>query len=626
MANSPEALEQLRAQVQALTARVYSLEQRVSPDPAPPTTAAPPGARAEAPPTTSVAPPPPPRTQSQTPLRGASTLPGGTVPAAPILAKPRTGNLEEKIGKYWLNRIGVFAILIGVAYFLKFAFDNDWIGPAGRVAIGLIAGIAVIVGSESVRKKNYLPFSYSLKAVGIGVLYLSLWGAFQVYHLIGSGVAFGAMIVVTAATMVMALAQDAEILAAYAVIGGLATPMLLSTGQNHEVALFSYVALLDAAVLVMAAYKPWRRLFWLSFIGTQVLYNGWADEYYSQSQRPITVFFAIAFGVIFALIPVVTPHDRSRVVKGTSTTLTLLPFLNAGALFFALFRMYESQSATLAWYAVGLAAMYLLLSNLFKYRDSADSAVTTVISLLHVAIAIAFLTIAIPLKLDSHWITIGWLIESAVLLWIAVRTQVDLVRIMAGCTLALAIFRLIFIDNYTVDRLILNARFLTYIVAVAILGGIVWAGERYAYAAEKPLLRIAAIGLNVLALIALTLEAADYFTAQRMQVLYQHDIGTIYRQLQTAKDFSYSAIWLVYGAFLMAVGFWKNSAFVRWQALVLVAFTICKVFLYDTSQLDKGYRILSFIGLGIVLMGISFVYQRDWLKLSARSAKAGTSA
>jgi uncharacterized membrane protein len=60
--------------------------------------------------------------------------------------------------------------------------------------------------------------------------------------------------------------------------------------------------------------------------------------------------------------------------------------------------------------------------------------------------------------------------------------------------------------------------------------------------------------------------------------------------------------------------------------LVLVAFTICKVFLYDTSQLDKGYRILSFIGLGIVLMGISFVYQRDWLKLSARSAKAGTSA
>jgi len=64
------------------------------------------------------------------------------------------------------------------------------------------------------------------------------------------------------------------------------------------------------------------------------------------------------------------------------------------------------------------------------------------------------------------------------------------------------------------------------------------------------LLQLAAIGLNVLALMALTLEAGDYFTAQRVHVLYQHDVGNIYRQLQLEKDFSYSAIWLVYGAFL----------------------------------------------------------------------------
>ena len=83
-------------------------------------------------------------------------------------------DLESRIGSHWLNRIGIAAVLIGVSYFLKFAFDNNWIGPAGRVAIGLLAGIAIVVWSEGFRAKGLHAFSYSLKAVGIGMLYLSL--------------------------------------------------------------------------------------------------------------------------------------------------------------------------------------------------------------------------------------------------------------------------------------------------------------------------------------------------------------------------------------------------------------------------------------------------------------------
>ena len=76
---------------------------------------------------------------------------------------------------------------------------------------------------------------------------------------------------------------------------------------------------------------------------------------------------------------------------------------------------------------------------------------------------------------------------------------------------------------------------------------------------------------------------------------------------------------MAYGALLMVMGFWRRSAFVRWQALVLIAFTIGKVFLYDVSELDRGYRIVSFIVLGVLLLAISFMYQRDWLKLSSRN-------
>jgi uncharacterized membrane protein len=73
-----------------------------------------------------------------------------------------------------------------------------------------------------------------------------------------------------------------------------------------------------------------------------------------------------------------------------------------------------------------------------------------------------------------------------------------------------------------------------------------------------------------------------------------------------------------YGAGLMIVGLWRRSALVRWQALVLIAATIVKVFIYDVSELDRAYRILSFIVLGVLLLAISFVYQRNWLQLSAK--------
>ena len=607
MANPQDEIEALKAQVRALTSRIYKLEQvsgLVSDAQRQKPAAVPPGAPSLPAPS----------------VPGASLSPTSLPPilSTPAASKAGDANLEKKIGQYWLNRIGIVAMLVGVSYFIKLAFDNNWIGPGGRIAIGLLAGIGLLIWSERFRSRGYKAFSYSLKAVGIGTLYLSLWGAFQVYHLIPSAAAFVAMVIVTAATIALALSQDAELLAGFALIGGFATPVLLSTGQNHEVVLFSYVGLLDVAILAMAAAKPWRRLLWGSFAGTIFLYVGWYGDYYSKDQRALTVFFAALFAAIFAAIPLATRYERSTRFPGPSITLTLLPLLNAAAFFLALYAMYQRQTVTLTWYALGLAAVYLGISGLFKQRFPNQD--TQFLSLLHVAIAMAFITIAIPLKLDAHWITIGWLIESAALLWIGVRMEARFLRYLAVVALVLGIFRLLVLDNFRTQALLFNARFATYAVAIAVLSGIVGFGKRHASEREKPFLDVALVALNVLALIALTWEASDYFDRQWMAHSdARPDTVNYYGQLRIARDFSYSATWLVYGAALTAIGFWKRSAFVRWQSLVLIAVTIVKVFVYDVSALEKGYRILSFIALGAVLLAISFIYQRDWLKLSSRS-------
>ena len=207
-----------------------------------------------------------------------------------------------------------------LAWFLKLAIDNHWIGPLGRVLIGLVAGAALIAWSERFRSRGFAAFSYSLKAVGSGILYLSLWAAFSFFHLVPAGAAFAAMILVTAFNGYMAWAQDAELLALYAIVGGFSTPILISTGENHEVTLFSYLLLLDIAVLVLVLLRPWSRLLFAAFVGTVLMFTGWWVAYYSNAQSGRTAFF----------LAMLLPDVCLRSAAGAGEVRRRRPFLRLG--------------------------------------------------------------------------------------------------------------------------------------------------------------------------------------------------------------------------------------------------------------------------------------------------------
>ena len=527
-------------------------------------------------------------------------------------------DLEARIGSHWLNRIGITAVLVCAAYFLKYAFDNKWIGETGRIAIGLISGIAIVLWSERFRSKGYRLFSFSLKAVGIGVLYLSLWAAFQVYHLMPSEVVFACMLVVTCATCAMALTQDAEILAVYSIVGGFATPLLLSTGVNREIALFSYVTLLDLGILGLVAFKPWRRLLWFGYAGTLILYLAWYAEYYDRKQFEPTLIFASIFFAIFAVAPILMLRQEC----GVGTMPLAFAFVDAVTFFLQAYAMISDISNTaMAWFSLALAAVYLGL-NAARPRSS-DKAAEANLKLMHLALAIALITVAIPIRLNAHWITIGWFVESGALLWLGNRIKSNLLNIFALAALALGVGRLLFFDNFTTTTLILNLRMLVYVVAIAVLALVAYYASGYESQEVRNIGAIATVALNALALVALSYEIHDYYSRQiatgiPAPAFWAPEHWSQMRAIEIARGFTYSALFMAYGAMLMIVGFLRNSAFVRWQALVLIAATIVKVFVYDVSQLDRVYRILSFGVLGILLLAISFAYQRDWLKLSSR--------
>jgi uncharacterized membrane protein len=600
--SQPE-FEQLIQHIRELTARVHRLEQLWE-------------AQGPAPISEQRRDPSVTRTTEVQPLTQPSppTLqpPPPTYPSpSHAVPRPVSGDLESRLGAHWQNREGFAPVLTGVSFFLEYAFEHNWIGPSTRVVIGLFAGIAIVLWSERFRKRGYDIFSYSLKAVGIGVLYLSLWASFQVYHLLPSSMVFAAMIIVTASTCALAVAQNAEVLAIFAIAGGFATPALLSTGENHEIVLFSYLALLDLALLVLTAVKPWRRISILGFIGTLVYYIGWYNTFYDRAQLTATLIFATVFFAIFAAAPLLLLRQ-----SGDRTIPLALAFANGVTYFLQGYVMLIAISSTqTAWFALVLATFYLLLVRV--KAGALDISAANSLRLMHLALAIGLITVAIPIRLEDHAISIGWLVEAVALLWVAGRLKSDLLNAFALGALVLGVGKLLLVDEFAASSLLFNNRMAVYAVAIAVLAYAAYQNAGHEDEAQRTVAGVAIVLLNVVALRGLSLEVSDYYARQmpRFGNLASPSAFLQRRSILIARDFTYSALWMAYGAMLMIIGFWRNSAFVRWQALVLIALTIVKVFVYDTSQLDHIYRILSFIALGVLLLAVSFAYQRNWLKL-----------
>jgi uncharacterized membrane protein len=557
--------------------------------------------------------PPPPRPGSSA---------SAEIAPAPSVAKqhPKAkGSLEKRIGSQLFSRIGIVALLVATTLFLKWAIDNHFIGPLGRILAGLLAGVAVVVWSERFRHKGFDAFSYSLKAVGSGALYLSLWAAFQLYHLLPAEAALGAMILVTAWNAYMAWSQNSQILAAYALAGGFATPLLLATGGNHEIFLFTYILAIDIATVVLVRLKPWPRLLLGTFPATVAFFIGWYAEYYGAFNvgEPvgITTFFIVLFFLVFVLPTIHRPQDGER--KSTPITEIFLPLGDATFAALALYSVLHDSHHhdLLPWVAVLFGAFYLGLMRLPQTR---------VASAVHLSLAVVFLTIAIPLKASGHWITVGWLAEGVALLWVSARlsgpaseptaTSVHrILRRLAIAALGLGFCGLLiqpFWLYYSIDTAFLNSRFATSLFGIAALAAsaaIALRARRHEDSASPSWLQIAGasiIALNLVAVLACVRE---------LETAWRHTAGNPEADLQ--KSLAVSAFLMLYGAGLLAVGFWKRSAFIRWQALILLVFTIGKTFLYDMRDLSQGYRVLSFLGLGALLMAISFAYQKDWLSL-----------
>ncbi|HTV43543.1 MAG TPA: DUF2339 domain-containing protein [Candidatus Sulfotelmatobacter sp.] len=238
-------------------------------------------------------------------------VPGQAIP--PVEPPPTIGpepaykpgpkiNWEQFMGVKGFAWVGGFALFLGVTFFIKYAFDNNLIPPFVRVAIGFLAGLGLVAGGVVMSRKNFPALSQTLCATGVVILYAVTFACHSIYHFQFFALVptFLLMAVITTAAFLLAVRLDALVVAILGMLGGFLTPLLLSTGQDNPSALFGYIAILDAGLIVVALNKRWHFLVALAALGTAFMQIGWAAEFFVPGQyfqdNNIFVAFAVLLG------------------------------------------------------------------------------------------------------------------------------------------------------------------------------------------------------------------------------------------------------------------------------------------------------------------------------------------
>jgi uncharacterized membrane protein len=600
-------------------------------------------------------------------IGGASAAAPRTIAAVPPAAAPRRA-LETRVGVNWISRIAVLTVVLALAFFFEYAFENRWITERGRVGLGLGLAALLLAVAERFHKAGQRAYGQSLAAAGIAFLYLSFWAAFELYHLVPEGAAYTLMALVTAGAGVQALRYGSHAVALLGLAGGFATPMLLPHAGDAGFIL-GYALLLDAGAVWLARARGWWGPEPLAVVGTAALYLAAGPP-----QRFFTWFVAAYFGV-FAAGAGTGAFQAAQVLASVAVALLWAPGVAgpAGALAFAAAGLAVADRRGRPALAAGSFAGFWLAYAAWRESSGAPApgsvlAVATLGFLLYVAwaarraplrmadlfvtalnagfffgagyellrtsyaafagllaVTVAAVEMALARRLQGHddrgsvlAAGVGW-----VLLVLAAPVQFAGYRITMAWALEGAAAA--WIGSRMRERRAVIAAVAVFALA---LGRLALVDSRmYGNAAEYA----AVVNARFLAFAvsAAALAAAAWWTrgarlapwlyaAGHATMLWGLTLEAIGWAARTAApaDFrsvagtAVSVVAAAYAVLLVAAGAaWKHTGS-RLLGVGLVGLVVLKLYLYDVWLLAAFYRMTAFAILGVLLLVVSYVYSR----------------
>lgn len=368
----------------------------------------------------------PAQTQVHEPPREVIT-PGENAQPSTTIQKDWISPVFDFLKQNILTVIGIFTLVLGIGYFVKYAIDKNWIGETARSGIGLCTGAAIILTGHFLRK-NYKTFASIITGGGIAVLYFTTTIAFREYHLFTQNTAFVITSIITAVSIALSYYYKSEILIIFSLIGGFTAPLMISTGESNYLFLFTYLTLLNIGMLVAAFLQHWKSVGWTAYIFTSIYLLYWTID--------LPELLSIAFYIInYIIFYIFALQDYFRKNELSVPDILMLAFINCSSIIGLTYIFNELQYEPVIIFPL----IFVLVNAILLFREYGKRNFETPFSVF-AGITVSLITIAVALQFKAHLITSVWAIEATLLLFIWKKTGYKIFKTCFHILFPLVIF------------------------------------------------------------------------------------------------------------------------------------------------------------------------------------------
>ncbi|NCS68134.1 DUF2339 domain-containing protein [Candidatus Peregrinibacteria bacterium] len=490
----------------------------------------------------------------------------------------------------WPLKVGAFLILLGFVWLVSYAFLNNWIGPVGRITLGLIAGLAILVGGER-RLSISRTQGTVLVFLGGAVTLITIASAQFVYQMFPAFVALGMSFVVMVLMAVISIRYNDQPLIIAALVAGALGPIITGGEGGSIVALYSYLLVVTVGSLWVVRFKGWRFLVILSM----VMISLYSIDFFSPMSRyvlerytPLEIiqlkFFAVTFGNIFYLasvLAIVRARSADRVDQATAVLVGLFALGWINGIAVEHLRGLLSLSVSLAFMAASYAVFKItkLKAPVYAYAGT----------------AIMLLVAATAYEFEGPVLAIAFALEAAILPIIATR----FLNKQIGMSLLFyfilpIIFSLESFNAYAWTNGIWHDDFFTLL---AVTFGMLGAGAYFVQNSENT-------GKIQLAPKALLILGGAYALATTWLTIHALDISSGLSSMLTLGIFT--------GVGLTAYlkGELDSQKVLERFGLGVIIFVIARLLLVEIWDMVLAWRIITFFVIGTALMATVLLRKR----------------
>ncbi len=572
-----------------------------------------------------------------------------------------------KLGRQILDKVALLALLFGVAFFLKYAFDRGWISDYVKILGGTALGYALLTWSEVLFGKAMRRYAAVIAASGFGVLFLTVYAGMYLYQIFSAHLAFAYLLVGTLALVLQAVRHDSEILAVWSLVGAGFAPQMLA-GFQLESLLTSRApgALLTAdyqpftlqgpyLVAINLAYswiifrKHWPLARLALLMANVITVLNWnVDLAYS---RPVAILLWILAAMFVA--PSLksesageppSPASQQSVFRRSSLpgVINVLTTVAAVLFFYSRLLYVNSRVQTTEDYWITLGFAVLAAAAAVAHRILSNRGEVAAL----VSFSVLFLYIFCAQAWEGWKLVLAWLVLAGAMNWVAanrLRKDASKVTLVAAWIVFISalLHSMIYAMPWTAARKLAEIGLFRVLLwnekaaalAMVTCGGAFWAAwfKKMALSCEDSLFVGSKSAASSAELKSPEAPAGVSRPAKQLSFIYvaptaflgwywiSHIVGEYFRYRAhyffsmatfATVELSTSVAWTLYAAALFAISLLRKNAALRKLSMLILVVTILKVFLYDVSNLETVYRFISFLVLSAVLYGVSYVYNR----------------